>query len=297
MATLTRPTFLVLGASGNLGRHLYRSLGPARAVATFHATPVPGAVHFDATRMRLSDTLLSGAHGFRAAFVLFGRTAIDACARDPQASAQLNVDSTIHVIDELIAAGVKPVFASSDAVFDGTRGNWTEDDPANPILTYGRQKAQVERYLMAQSSPWVITRLSKLMGDGAETDPLAQWLRQIENGQEIRCATDQRFSPLDIVAAADILLALAQTNASGLYHVGGPQAMTRMELFETLLAAIRRYRSVVPKVIACSIRDFAFLEPRPLDCSMSSAKVYRALENRPRDMEAVCLELARKNLQ
>ena len=119
--------YLILGASGFIGAHLYAALGPARAVATYHKTPVPGALHFDATRMRLRDSILGGTHNFTHAFLLHGVTNIDQCARDPDLAYAVNVTGHKRVIDDLLAAHIVPVFASSDAVFDGTHGLWTED--------------------------------------------------------------------------------------------------------------------------------------------------------------------------
>jgi len=289
-----RGRLLVLGASGFVGRHLCARLGPARTVATSHSTPVPGGVRFDAGTMRLRDTLLRGAHGFDAAFLLHGRTKIDDCARDPEGTAQVNVAGMIRAIDDLQEAGVKPVYASTDAVFDGSRGGWTEDDLPNPILTYGRQKAAVEAHLRGRPPPWIVARLSKVVGaDDATHSLLGEWLRQIEADETIRCATDLVFTPAHVEDVTAALIRLAEEDFAGVFNVCGPQSMTRLELLEILVEEIRRYRDVRPRIVPCSIRDFPFLEPRPLDGSMLPDKLYRALGAPFRGMRSVCAALAR----
>jgi dTDP-4-dehydrorhamnose reductase len=290
-----RPQFLILGASGFVGRHLYKRLGPDEAIATYHSTPADGYVHFDATTMRLRDTLLKGNHGIAAVFLLYGITKIDTCAREPDRTARVNVDSMLQAIDDLVEAGVKPVYASSDAVFDGKRGGWTENDPPNPILTYGKQKALVEQHLRAKPSPWIIARLSKIVGaDDDVHGLLGEWVRQIEAGEVIRCATDLVFTPAHVDDAVDALVSLAQGSFSGIFNVCGPRSMSRMALLNILLRELRRYRSVSPTVVACSIREFKFVEPRPLDGSILPAKLYDALGARFRTMESVCAELAKE---
>jgi len=290
----SRRRFLILGGSGFLGRHLFATLGPARALATYHSKPFAGGVHFDAVSMRLKDTLLSGGHDVRAAFLLHGVTKIDVCARDPESTWLVNVKSMQQAIDDLVNAGVQPIYASSDAIFDGSRGHWTEEDSPNPVLTYGKQKAAVERYVMGKPKPWVIARLSKIVGSDLGTHSLlGEWVRQIEAGETIECATDLIFNPAHVEDVVAALLRLADDSLSGVFNVCGPASMSRMDLLQTLLAEIRRYRDVTPRIVPCSIRDFPFLEPRPLDGSMVPDKLYSTLGFSFRDMQSVCSELAR----
>ena len=287
------PAFLILGGSGFVGRHLFATLGPGRALATYHAKPFHGGVYFDATRMRLKDSLLGSRHAIRTAFLLYGVTNIDACAREPESTWLVNVKSMQQVIDDLVEAGIKPIYASTDAVFDGSRGRWTEEDSPNPSLTYGKQKAEVERYLMSKRKPWIIARLSKIVGSDPGTHSLlGEWVRQIEAGQAIRCATDLIFTPAHVDDVVAALVRLSGDSLSGIFNVCGPASMSRMDLLRTLLAEIRRYRQVKARVVPCSIRDFPFLEPRPLDGSMVPDKLYGILGRPFRDMESVCAELA-----
>lgn len=285
--------FLILGASGLLGRHLRERLGPSKSIATFHNHAIDGGVHFDAGRMRLRDTLLSGRHGIDTAFILYGVTALDDCARDPAGSARINVDSIVAAITDLMDAGIKPVFASSDAVFDGSRGAWRENDPTSPLLTYGSQKLEVERFLASRAGAWIVARLSKLVSGFAEPrNPLNEWIDQIENGESIRCATDLVFSPADVVEAADALVRLAEGASTGVFHVCGPEPLSRMDLFEKLAAAVAAHGGPQARPIACRMTDLALFEPRPLDVSMDPSKLYAEIGKSFRTMQRVCMELA-----
>ena len=287
------PRYLIIGASGLVGTHLYSTLGPAHAVATCHRKPVAGGVPFDAVGMHLADAVLRAHRGFTHAFILYGVTGIDECARDPRGTARVNVESMRAVIDDLTANGIVPVFASSDAVFDGSRGMWTEDDPVNPVLTYGRQKAEVERYLAATAPSSLIVRLAKVVSAAPGAGGLINdWLDQLERGEDIRCATDQVFSPADIEDVVRALIRLAEGGFSGTFHVCGPRALTRLEFLQLLAEEVRRYRPLRGRIVPCSIRDFDFAEPRPLDASMSPRKVYAALGGGFDDMRVVCARAA-----
>jgi len=281
--------FLIIGASGFIGAHLYARLGPERAIATYYQNQIAGGVYFDASRMRLSEKLLCGDHGIAYALLLGGIGKLDECARDPNGTARVNVDGIKRMIDDLETAGVKVIFTSSDAVFDGTRGQWTENDPPNPILTYGKQKLAVENYLTEKSSSWVIARLAKVVGTDAGTHSLiGEWLEDIEAGKTLKCARDLIFSPITVEDVVTGLIRLAECPFTGVFNVCGPKSMSRLDLLNMLVKEVQHYQNVKVKVIPCSIRDFSFIEDRPLDLSMSPQKLYSLLGIRFEDMETVC---------
>ena len=268
-----RPTVLLLGASGFLGPALQQAFAPGEALATHCRHPRECSVFFDACATPIADLIGQGEIRSRAAIVLFATTAIDTCARDPVGTAEINVGAAIRTIDQLQEMGVKPVFVSSDAVFDGSRAMWREDDEANPILTYGRQKLEVERYVAALPAPWLIVRLPKLLSPAA--DPrcmLTGWCEALGRSGTIRCAVDQFFTPAAVDDAARAIAALVRTDAQGLYHIGGPRRLGRYELLGALLAVYRRYLPVHAEVAECSLRDLPFVEPRPLDTSLDSSR-------------------------
>ena len=291
---MSKPNFLIVGASGFIGTHLYARLGPERAIATYYQNPIAGGVYFDASRMRLSEELLRGDHGIAYAFLLGGIGKLDECARDPKGTARVNVDGIKRMIDDLETAGVKTIFTSSDAVFDGTRGQWMENDPPNPILTYGKQKVAVENYLTEKSSAWIIARLSKVVGvEAGANNLIGEWLKDIEAGKTLKCARDQIFSPIAVEDVVTALIRLAEGPFTGIFNVCGPRSMSRLDLLNMLIKEVQHYQNVEVKIVPCSIRDFSFIEDRPLDLSMSPEKLYSLLGIRFEDMETVCRRAAK----
>ena len=287
------PRYLIIGASGFIGARLYAVLGRTHALATYHSRPVPGGFAFDAGRMRLADAVLKQHRGLAHAYVLHGETNIDKCAGDPRGTAEINVAGTKRVIDDLLNHGVTPVFASSDAVFDGSRGLWTEEDQVNPILTYGRQKVEVERYLLEKTGAGLVLRLAKVVATApGANDMLGEWFNRLESGETIRCANDQIFSPVTVDDAVDAFVRLTQGGLAGIFHVCGPRPVTRLQLLQMLLEEAGPYREFQARIVPCSIHDFAFAEPRPLDTSMSPRKLYAALGREFDDYREICRKAA-----
>ncbi len=283
---------LVLGASSFVGRHLLRHLGPARAVGTYCSTPFPGGIAFDALTDRLAQ-IVDDPAAFSHAVVLLGDTEPDSCVRDSQHSQALNVDSVCRIFDQLTEMGIKPVFTSTEFVFDGRRGNYDEEDDARPILLYGRQKLDAESYLNGLGVPHAILRLAKVFGGELGDGTLfTNWLDQFHPGAVITCAQDQIFSPVHIDDVTTAITRVIERDLSGLFHLSGNKAFRRIELLQILLAAFSSATGVRDITIKpCSIHDFDLSEARPVNVSMRSDKLARATSMTFRDIGAYCNSL------
>lgn len=264
---------LAIGGSGFLGPSLRAAVPQCDILFTHRANPIAGSVFFDARETPVRDLVQAAGKRVSAALILAGITNVDACARDPQGTAQVNIIGIRRTIDELRELGIAPVFTSSDAVFDGSRGMWREGDPIAPILTYGRQKLEVERYLVSLAPPWLVVRLPKLISLSA--DPrcmVTSWVRALGIEGRIRCATDQYFTP---AAAPDIAAAMAEmtrVGAQGLFHLGGPERLSRRALLEVVIDEYRKFAQPRATIVDCSLREIPVLETRPLDTSMDSSR-------------------------
>jgi len=286
---MKRARYLIIGGSGLIGSHLRLALGHDRAIATYKSRPISDGIYFDPATMTLADAILRDSPGLTHAFVLFAMSNIDACAIDAERAFTVNVESQKRIIDELIGAGIVPVYASSDAVFDGTRGMWNEDDNVNPVLTYGRHKVQIEKYLTENSNSAQILRLSKVVCTLPGVDNLLnEWMQAMEQGNKINCAYDQIFSPSDVDDVVIAMRELVKNNNSGVFHVCGPQPISRFDFALTLESKVRRYRTVSSQIVACSIRDVSVVEPRPCNVSMSPRKLYAAIGREFKDIGEIC---------
>lgn len=286
---------LIIGGSGFVGRTLVARLGPGRGIGTRHAKPVQGMVPFDATKARLSELLTNLPAGITHVFVPFGLVNPEQCARDPAGTFEINVASVIRVLSDAIDAGLVPVFVSTDYVYDGRKVFPAEDQPQTPSTEYGRQKAAVERWLTDRKEPWLITRLSKVVsGDTTTHSVLGQWVNDIRQGKLMRSAADQIFCPASVDDIAGAMIRLAEAGLNGIYHVAGPEPLSRYDLNVMLIDAIHavdaRVRATVER---CSLRDIPFLEERPLNTSLSTQKLRTAIAWPFQSMRDLCLGIAK----
>lgn len=282
-------TVIILGGSSFVGKHLYKALGPKNAIATFHHRPFPGGIFFDAVSMSVNEILDHNAN-ISCAVLLLGETNPDRCVDNVAESRRINVDGIKAVVTELTARGIRILFTSSEFVFDGNCGNYDETATTNPILTYGQQKVEVERYLQANCPDAVIVRLAKVVGSEVGDGTLfARWLDELAQlPTTIQCASDQIFSAVHVDDVVAGIMALLSMKVGGIFHVASLQGYSRMNFLRMLVAELQRHRKVEVDIRSCSIHDFPLKERRPLNVSLNPQKLMRVANWTPRPMTEVC---------
>ena len=285
--------FLIVGGSGYVGKHLFEKTGPERAVATWYRHAMDGGVHLAPDSDDLAAFIRH--HGpFSHAVILHGITHIETCHTDKNRSQKVNVEGIKRLILALLDVKIKPIFASTEQVFDGKTGGYTESDPTDPLCTYGKQKVEVENFLQSLGCDYAIFRLSKVYGahlnDGTI---LSNWLDDIQNNRLIRCATDQRFAPIFIDDVTSAFLQAVDANHSGIFHLCGPEHLSRADMLHILLDHLKARFNMIQDVPIeyCLINDFKFSETRPIDISMNPKKWIETSGLVLHNMETVCKQL------
>jgi dTDP-4-dehydrorhamnose reductase len=200
----------------------------------------------------------------------------DRCAVDRTLAWDLNVRGTEHLARAAREIGARFVYVSTDLVFRGDRGDYTEQDEPEPICEYGKTKFAAERIVGALCPDAVIARPALIYGFGANgrTCFAERLLQNLRNGEPVNLFQDEYRSPIDLPTLCEQLLALAASELQGIYHLGGPERLSRFEFGWRLAEAF----GLDPAPIrSASYRDHDFVDPRPADCSLRSEKAARAL--------------------
>ncbi|MHB1557436.1 MAG: SDR family oxidoreductase [Isosphaeraceae bacterium] len=195
----------------------------------------------------------------------------DAVRRDPERARAVNVEATRRLAEWAAARGRRLVFTSTDLVFDGSRSWYREDDPARPILAYGRTKLDAEAYVAA-SPRGLVARLSLLFGAPATAAPdfFALALAALRRGEPRSFFVDEFRTPLPYSAAAAALVRLVESDATGIVHVGGRERLSRFNLMRRAAIASGIDTSLV---LPGRQADVALVEPRPADVSLDTTRL------------------------
>jgi dTDP-4-dehydrorhamnose reductase len=272
---------LVLGGTGLVGNALYRfwrARGADVQVATRRPQEAFGFRTLDMTDAEAVRALLGK---LRPAWVAVpaANPFVDECERRPAETRRVNVEGTLNVVRACREIGARMIFFSSDYVFDGLRGSYTEEDEVSPINEYGRQKAETERGVLAADSRNLVIRTSGVYGWQWEPKNFVLQVRtRLCAGQTMKVSNDVSYNPTMAENLAEIVAALAAAGASGIFHVVGAQRLARHEF---AARAARAFGLDASLILPVSSAEFGSPTPRPKESSLRVDKVRAAVRVAP----------------
>lgn len=220
---------LVTGGSGYLGGEVVRRAAVAGWVAIGTCHRAPGPVRLDVRDRAAVDALVAETRPECIVHTAYVQDGPDAWAT--------NVEGSANVAAAAASAGARLVHLSTDLVFDGRAGRpYREDDPANPVLGYGRSKAAAERAVAATDPAATLVRTSLIYG-GEEPSGHERRILDVADGRaDLAFFTDELRCPIAVADLAAAVLELAALDIAGPLHVAGADALTRLE-FARLICA------------------------------------------------------------
>jgi dTDP-4-dehydrorhamnose reductase len=178
--------------------------------------------------------------GTRAACLFVAVARLAACAADPAGSAHVNVTQTLALVDRLVAQKIHVLFLSTNQVFDGSRAQLPADAPHSPVSEYGRQKARTEAALMQRmqdGAPVAILRLAKVVSPDMAL--VRDWIGALKQQKPIRAFSDMTMAPAPTALVSDVILALLQDQAAGVFQFTGPRDVSYAETGRYLAERVR----------------------------------------------------------
>lgn len=191
----------------------------------------------------------------------------------PGFARQVNVQATRFLAQ--LAAEIVFVFFSTDLVFDGSKGNYTETDSPNPIHVYGETKATAEAIVLKNPRHLVVRTTINAgpspSGNRAFDEQLRRSLQSA--GQGMTLFTDEFRCPIPAAETARAVWELLGQNRTGIYHVAGAEKLSRLQMGRLLIS---RWPEIKTEIKSGSARDFPG-PPRALDTSLDISKVQKVL--------------------
>ena len=206
-----------------------------------------------------------------------GNPSIDSCERHQEEAWAVNAGWTERVAQLARAHGARLVYTSTDNVFDGTAGPYSEDAEPRPVNFYGATKLAGERAVRAAGVPAVVARVAIVMGfpmlgdhGGFLVNMAPKWAR----GEQTGVPDNEVRTPVDVVTLGRALIELAASDYTGTVHLAGTEVGRRNHFVKTLAAALGYDPDLVVANDPTTIPGRA---PRPDDVSLATAQTQRVL--------------------
>ncbi len=236
-----KKTILITGANGLLGQKLVELLVQESTVDLIATAKgenrLPNSagyryVSLDITNSADIDTVFDT---YKPHVVIHtaAMTNVDTCETDQIGCELLNVTAVAYLIEACQKHDTFLCHLSTDFIFDGADGPYTEEAKPNPISVYGESKLRAEKLLEASSIRWAIARTVLVFGivsDMSRTNIILWVKKSLEEGKQINVVTDQFRTP---TLAEDLALGcwlIAQKEAQGIFNISGSDFLTPYEM-------------------------------------------------------------------
>jgi dTDP-4-dehydrorhamnose reductase len=255
----------ISGASGLVGHHcktvFEEALWPV--MGTYFSFPVPGTVYYNT---------LEPNHPNNAPLLEFkpdvlvhcgALTHVDYCETNEEESYQKTVQSTLNIIQTARACGAKIVYLSTDYVFDGQAGPYSETDTVNPLSVYAKHKLAAEQAVLQEPNSLVL-RITNVYGTEVRNKNfVARILSQLAEGLPItlKLPFDQYATPVNAHDVARALQLLLRDNQTGIFHIASTDWMNRVELAQRVLQYFPQQAYTLETFSTNALQQAA---PRPL---------------------------------
>lgn len=281
---------LITGASGLLGLNLALEYTHQQhtVIGQVSSHPLHGApfqtIQTDLTVPGALETLLQTSHP-EIVIHCAALANLEVCERDPQQAYRINADVPAQLAALCRKSGARLLHVSTDAVFDGVRGNYTEEDSPNPLSVYAHTKLAGEQAVAVANPHAIIARVNLFGFSLTGKRSLAEFfINNLSAGRQVNGFTDVYFCPLLVNRVADIFAAMLARDLHGLYHVFAADCLSKYR-FGVEIAQQFGFDSGLINPI--SVNDSRLQAARAPNLTMNTQKLTTALESPPpyvRDM-------------
>jgi len=270
---------LITGVSGLLGNnlaHYFKDKQEVTGLYFSHPVVIRGIrtekcdlLHDNSIRQIISD--------FNPSIIIHcaSLTNIDQCESDRNLTEKINVAATKNIREAITDKDIKLVYISTDAVYDGVKGDFSEDDEIDPLNYYGLSKYEGELQILRKEHS-LILRTNIFGWNIQDKKSLGEWILDELNGRrKINGFKDAYFSSIYTMEFARVIDIAIQKKLSGVYNCGSQNSCSKYEFAVKIAECFGLDRTLITPI---SIDDFNFKAKRGKNLSLNVNKLQKELD-------------------
>ena len=166
-------------------------------------------------------------------------------------------------------SNVRLIHISTDGIFDGIHGNYTEEDKPNPINIYAKSKVMGEENIIKNCLNHVIVR-TNFYGNHPQGKSLFNNIfLKLKNNEQFTGFDDVIFSPLEVSNLSDLISDVTFSNYRGILNLSSNQPISKYQFCCKMADAFGFDSNLIKKG---SIEDVGFIAKRPKNTSLDNTK-------------------------
>ncbi|MFB6454631.1 SDR family oxidoreductase [Chitinophaga sp. Hz27] len=232
---------LITGSNGLLGQHLlpiflqdknYSVVATGRGP---NRSPLHDNYIYEAANLRAPGTAQQLLDKYKPDIIIHtaAMTQVDECEKNKDACWDMNVGATRNLVQAAEKINAYFLFLSTDFIFDGLNGPYTEEDLANPINYYGTSKVAAERIVQNSKLAWSIVRTVLVYGvvADAQRSNMITWVKNnLQQNKKIKVVDDQWRTPTLCLDLAKGCKMIVDKKATGIYNISGKETLTPYDM-------------------------------------------------------------------
>ncbi|HAH33140.1 MAG TPA: NAD(P)-dependent oxidoreductase [Elusimicrobia bacterium] len=269
---------LIIGSSGQVGSNLERACA-VKGLEVYGADikPASKGLYIDVSEpVSVRAAFETAQPGV--VFLCAAMTYVDGCEKNPALAEKINVKGTEITTACCREAGSKLVYLSTEYVFDGKNGPYSETDAPNPVSVYGRTKLEGERLALALKSALSIRTTVVYSYAPGEKNFLMQLIDAARSGVKMRVPKDQYSNPTYAPELAEFMVELVLKNKIGIYNVVGAERMERYSFALKACEILGLNTSLIEPALTSELGQTA---ARPLSAGLKTDKLKKELGRAP----------------
>lgn len=287
---------LITGAAGLLGQNLADVLSNAHEILAVDIAinPYSHIAQLEYCQADLTDfaavreCLMKFAPEY--IFNCAALTDVDRCETEKELADKLNFELVNHL---LTLPTARIIHYSSDYVFDGKSGPYSEDDQPDPMNYYGITKLHSENILLNSGIDHLIIRTNVLFGEArAVRKNFVQWVREsLKAGEKIAVVDDQSNNPISAINLARASVEAALSSITGVLHIAGDEYLSRYQFARRIAEYYKLDSSRLHQVKTSEINQLA---RRPILGGLKINKAKKLLKEKLLDIRGGLSQLENK---
>ena len=286
---IIKTRIFITGANGMLGQRLVESLCSEENIELLTTSQEPQA--FFSSAEYVSCDITNREHIKNLIFEFYpdfiintaAFTNVDASETERENAWKVNVKGVEYLAESCRVMDARLIHISSDYIFDGSKGPYTEKDKPNPLGYYGRTKLAGENALRISGAMYTILRTNVLYGMARNSRPdFVRWaISKLKSRQEIRIVTDQFNNPTFTEDLVSAIRKIIEYRRQGIYNIGGKEFLSRYEFARLISEYFDLDNSLIIPISTGELNQTA---QRPLRSGLVTLKAETELGYKPHNI-------------
>ena len=217
-------------------------------------------------------------------------TDVDECEKNPKKAKEININGTKNFCENFDGYFI---YISTDYVFDGKDGPYSENDPVNPINIYGSTKLEAEKAVLSKSGDNLIMRSNVIYDYNMNSKAsFLNWvIESLENKKKIKVVNDQYNNPTYAESLATAIYKSIKKYLNGVVHWADEELIDRYEFSLRIAKTFDLDTNLISPISSDELNQIA---RRPLKSGLNSKFLSKKINIKPLNLDESLSNIKKK---